>query len=162
MGTRALRAILRQDAERLAVLMPLVPRAERADARQVAVRAWQELHADAHSEANVRALVLELQKRLAGLDAGKPAHSVWRMRIVRPMPEFLRRTVVADRVLTWQRRLERRWQVGLALSAARLAWLDARVAECAPTRVAAIRPPEKASNRVSLELLHKRGRTRFS
>ena len=162
MVASALHAIVRHDAERLAALMAQIPRAERPDARQLALHAWQELEAETPSEPRLLTLAQALYTTLAPLDAGRPPLTVWQMRTARPLPEALRRTLVADRVLGWQQRFDRRWQVRMAMSAARLQWLESRVTERAPTQVAMVRPPEEAQNRESLELLHKRGRTRFS
>ncbi len=162
MDVAALQIILQQDAERLAALTPHLPRPERSEARQLTLRVWQALDAQVTEPAQVLALTLELQHTLSPIDAGKPAQPVWQMRTARPLPELLRKTLVADRVAGWQARFDRRWQVRVALSAVRLKWLESRVAERAPTHVATVRQPEEAQNRESLELLHKRGRTRFS
>ena len=162
MNTAALQAILQLDGARLAALLPTMPRAERPEARQLAVRVWQELEAATANPQNLLALTLELQQLLSPMDAGKPATPVWSMRTARPLPEVLRRTLVADRVIGWQARFDRRWQVRVALTAERMAWLQARVAARAPTQVATVRQPDEAQSRESLELLHKRGRTRFS
>ena len=161
MDVAALQAILRQDAERLATVVGQLPRGDRALARTLARRAWQALEIETADDA-LLAVTLDVQAVLAAIDGGKPLQPVWQMRVQRPWPEVLRRTLVADRVLAWQRRFDARWRVRVALSAARLQWLEARVAERAPTQVATVRAPEETQNRESLELLHKRGRSRFS
>ena len=158
----ALEAIVRQDLARLALVLPQLPRAQRPDARTLMLRAYQALEAETPGAADLLLLTLEVQQTLAPLDAGQPAQSVWHMRATHVWPETLRRTIVADRVLVWQRRFDQRFRVRMALSAARLAWLESRMSERSPTQVATVRAPEETQNRESLELLHKRGRTRFS
>lgn len=162
MDVLALQAILRHDAERLAAVVAALPREVRPDARKLAVRVWQELDARNSKAGSVLALALELQALLRSVDAGKPPRSIWQMRMARPWPEALRRTLVAERLGTWQQHLEQKWQVRLALSAARLAWLDARMAQRTSTSVAVVRQPQDDRGRDCLELLHRRGRSRFS
>ena len=162
MDRAALLAIVALDLARLTLLVPQLPRADRPHARNLALRAYQELEAATPDDLALLALLLEVQGVLAPFDAGRPPQTVWTMRASRVWPETLRRTIVADRVLAWQTRFDRRWRVRMAMSAARLAWLESRMAERAPTQVATVRAPEEKENRESLELLHKRGRTRFS
>jgi hypothetical protein len=162
MNRAALLAILGLDVARLALLLPQLPRADRPHLRNLTLRAYQELEAVTQDDVALLALTLEVQGALMPFDSGQPPQTVWTMRTSHIWPESLRRTIVADRVVAWQTRFDRRWQVRMALSAARLAWLESRVAERAPTQVATVRAPEEKQNRESLELLHKRGRTRFS
>jgi len=162
MDVAALAQILRLDVERLVALTPQLPRELRGQARGLALRAWQGLEAETQDGAALLSVLNDMHGLLAPTDAGRTTMTVWQMRVAKPEPERMRRTLVADRVAQWQARFDRRWQVRLAVSAARLQWLESRVAERAPTQVATVRQPEVAQGRDSLELLHKRGRTRFS
>ncbi len=162
MDAHALHAVLRHDAELLAARLPEMPRADRPAARQLALRAWRLLDDPKPKAPALLALLGELHAVLGVRELGKPAMAVWRMRATQPWPEVLRRTLVADRVVAWQRRFDQRWQARVALSAARIDWLEARVAGRAHTQVATVRAPTESPGREPLELLHKRGRSRFS
>ena len=117
MDAHALHAVLRHDAQLLAARLPELPRADRPTARQLALRVWQVLDDPKPEAPALLALLGELHAVLGVLELGKPAMAVWRMRATQPWPEVLRRTLVADRVVAWQQRFDRRWQVRVALSA---------------------------------------------
>ena len=162
MDCAALAKILADDLALLTLHLPHQPRADRPQLRHLTLRAYQQLAAEVLDPNLLLALTREVQNALQPLDAGRPPQTVWAMRTTRVWPEALRRTIVADRVVAWQLRFDRRWRVRMALSAARLAWLEAHIAKQSPTQVATVRAPDEKPSRESLELLHKRGRTRFS
>lgn len=155
-----LREILGADAEKLAAELQNLPRNERARARTALWQAYQELEQPKLRKKALLTSLVAIGNLMKLLEKPLPL-TVWQMRQMQPYPEVLRRTLVADRVLGWKQRYDLRWQVRMALSARRLAWWENRLGGKPPTHVATVREPEK-QDRDALELLHKRGRSRFS
>ena len=157
MDDTALTTLVRDAAQDVADRVPHLPRPARTDARALVWEAWQALtpHQPSH------ATLVMVARKLAAWRGVERLASVWEMRCQRPRPSFVRRTVVADRVRDWDVRLARKWQARLALSEVRLAWWQARVSGASLAPRPAIQPAEQQP-RAPLELLHKRGRSRFS
>ena len=157
MATQALVAVVRAEAELLATRLPHLARDERAQARQVLWVAWQALDAPRPK----RQVLGSVAHALVPWRQADAIASAWTLRKLRPHPTFIRRTLVGDPASGWANHLTHRWQPRLALSPTRLAWWEARLTGEVPVHAASIRTPEK-QDRQALELLHKRGRSRFS
>ena len=161
MDAAPLRAVLDADLAQLAARWAELPRPARPAARSLLWRGYRAI-ADARV---ARSSLCDVAAAVAGLLRSLPAPALlpaYRMRPRPPWPQILRPTLVGDRAAAWQTRLDRRWRVPVALSPERLAWFDQRVAARAPTQVATVRQPTEAGSRDALELVHKRGRSRFS
>lgn len=117
------------------------------------------------NDARVLQAELESLRRDLGEKQGdgvRPLQQVW-MRT--PMPARLDFSLPSVRLTeTVVRSAHRHFRARVAMTAARLAWFDARCSEqTAPTRVATVRQPDTAtSSRDSLELLVKVGKSKFS
>jgi hypothetical protein len=102
-------------------------------------------------------------RRQLGDDRGagaKPIAEVW---VRTPFPERPQVIAGARRAEGSLERLTARWRVRVAVDRDRLAWFEARCQESNPTRVATVRAPStEQSNRDSLELLVRKGPTKFS
>jgi hypothetical protein len=100
--------------------------------------------------------------RRCGDDRGAGARPIGQVRIHRP---FADRVVVppsARQTDQLARRVARHFKARLALTEARLKWFEDRANSQAPTSVAQVRQPDGDKDRLGLELLRKRGTSRYS
>lgn len=100
--------------------------------------------------------------RRCGDDRGAGARPIGQMRIHRP---FADRVVVppsARQTDQLARRVAGHFKARLALTEARLKWFEDRANSQAPTSVAQVRQPDGDKDRLGLELLRKRGTSRYS
>jgi hypothetical protein len=100
--------------------------------------------------------------RRCGDDRGAGAWRIGQMRIHRP---FADRVVVppsARQTDQLAQRVARHFKARLALTEARLKWFEDRANSQAPTSVAQVRQPDGDKDRLGLELLRKRGTSRYS
>ncbi len=180
----ALRGLLEEDARRLAELLRHRhgPRATRQRARTALQRAWQQLaQADpepgqAPSEAGTSgsdtadADLINAQAELASLrrhlDQAGWAAAIWpigRLLLRRPLPERFRIPASVRSRDGLIARLVRRAEVDLAISDARVQYMEERCGGGPKVRVRGIR--EGDANRLpdsNFELLRKKGQSRFS
>lgn len=100
--------------------------------------------------------------RRCGDDRGAGARPIGQMRIHRP---FADRVVVppsARQTDQLARKVAGHFRARLALTEARLKWFEDRANSQAPTSVAQVRQPDGDKDRLGLELLRKRGTSRYS
>lgn len=173
--------ILALDAQRLGQLSKdsRLDRALRAELRPLLWQLWQiaspsqpESADEAGEEPAVAAPTLaELQAlerassealRRCGDDRGGGARPIGHMRIHRPfadrvvLPPSTRQTHRLAQVVA------RHFSARLALTEARLKWFEDRANSTAPTSVAQVRQPDADKERLGLELLRKRGQSKYS
>ncbi len=175
----ALVAILQQDAELIADLARL-RRGERADrlaarlllARVYAVleppEAAQPTSADGPDPVALAAIALEaaaLRRRLAGpgWQILRPIGEVW---IREPYPEFFMQPSGATAAQRLAAQREAQFSLKLALNDQRVGWMEKRCTATQPGLLRPVRTPKTGEgNRLGaseLELLRKRGRSKFS
>lgn len=173
--------ILALDAQRLGQLSKDtgLDRALRAELRPLLWQLWQvaspaqpesadeageEPAAAAPTLAELQALVRASSEALrrCGDDRGGGARPIQHMRIHKP---FADRVVLPPSARQTQRLAQtvaRHFSARLALTEARLKWFEDRANSTAPTSVAQVRQPEADKERLGLELLRKRGQSKYS
>ena len=175
----ALVAILQEDAERIAALARL-RRGERADrlaARLLLARVYAVLEplavdhptsADAPDPVALAAIAVEvaaLRRRLAGpgWQILRPIGEVW---IREPYPEFFMRPSGATGAQRLATQREAQFSLKLALNDQRIAWMEKRCTADQPGLLRPVRTPKAGDGHrlgaSELELLRKRGRSKFS
>lgn len=102
-------------------------------------------------------------RRQLGDDRGAGARPIAEVWLRTPFPERPQVIAGALRAEVSLERLTARWRVRVAIDRERLAWFEARCQESNPTRVATVRAPStEQSNRDALELLVRKGPSKFS
>lgn len=170
------REILALDAQQLGRLAKdtRLDRALRAELRPLVWRLWQVVAPAAADEGEAPAFeptVADLKElvrvsaealRRCGDDRGGGAWPIQQMRIHKPFGD---RVVVPPSARQTQRlalTVARHFAARLALTPARLKWFEDRANSSAPTSVAHVRQPEADAERLGLELLRKRGSSKYS
>lgn len=95
-------------------------------------------------------------------DAGAGIRRLREVLIRTPHPEKPLPIEAARATERTARAVLRRFSVRVALDKKRMAWFEARCSEQDPTRVAKVRQPDEKDNREPMELLVKKGQSRFS
>jgi BMFP domain-containing protein YqiC len=169
----ALVAVMRADAEVVARAIAVLPREVKQQARTVLWRAFALIDVgggdDAAAPAPVLADLLPAAFELADLRRASGDSfpcgilRLCQVRLARPLPDRIlplagpRKTArVADAVAS-------HFRARVALTEARIAWFEARANKTPPTHVATVRQPDEAKEaRDALELLVRKGRSKFS
>ena len=168
--------ILVLDAQQIGLLSKdmRLERALRAELRPLLWRLWQVASPPAAQDGEpppeqpTAAELLDLVRlsaealRRCGDDRGAGARAIRHMRIHKP---FADRVVLPPSARQTQRlaqAVERHFSARLALTPARLKWFEDRANSSAPTSVAQVRQPEADAERLGLELLRKRGTSKYS
>ncbi len=170
-------AILADDAAFIAaaVRLPSVDKTLRQKARGLLWQAWAlvqppEPEPDADAVATpppepseILALLRTLmQLRIDLGDAGAGIRPLRQVLLRKPHPERPLPIEAARATERTARGVLGHFAVRVGIDAKRLAWFEARCSEQDPTRVAKVRPPDEKDNRQPLELLVKKGQSRFS
>lgn len=177
------RALLAVDAERLAQLArdPRVDRALRGELRPLLWQLWQTLTPPAEdasgegadgaqdaapplSVAELRALVERCAEALrrCGDDRGAGARPIGQVRIHKPFGDRVVVPPSARQTARLALTVAGHFKARLALTEARLKWFEDRANSQAPTSVAQVRQPDGDKERLGLELLRKRGTSKYS
>ncbi len=100
--------------------------------------------------------------RRCGDDRGAGAWPIGRLRIGRPFVDRVSVPPSARQTDQLALRVTRHFKARLALTEARIKWFEDRANSQAPTSVAQVRQPAAEKERLGLELLRKRGTSRYS
>jgi len=175
--SQSLTEIVREQARHLATLLRKRPgdRRSRARARDVLQQVFVLDEAEQDAKDNDPAhnkdswvevcwQLVELERQFSESDQVERCVFNWTVRV--PFPERFMRPISAYRAEQLSIRCLEHWRVNLALSEERIAWMESRCSAAQPGLLRPMRQSEATrAERLSgseLELLRKRGRSRFS
>ncbi len=168
--------ILALDAQRLGQLAkdPRLDRALRAELRPLLWQLWQVVSPELPEEGEPAATVPPIEQlqglarasaealRRCGDDRGGGARAIGQVRIHKPFADRVVLPPSARQTHRLALTVARHFSARLALTPARLKWFEDRANSSAPTSVAQVRQPEADAERLGLELLRKRGPSKYS
>ncbi len=100
--------------------------------------------------------------RLVGDDRGKGARRLAEVRIAKPFRDCIMGPPSARQTEKLATRVQQHFRARMAVTDARLAWFEQRTQQNSPTSVATVKQPAGDTDRLSLELLRKAGKSKFT
>jgi hypothetical protein len=171
-------AVMRADAEVVSQAIASLPREAKQRARTVLWRAFALIDgaggddeagsgspAHAPSVADLLPAALELAELRRAIGDGFPCGigRLHQVRIARPLPDRIVPLAGPRKTAHVARAVASHFRARVALTESRIAWFEERANKRPPTHVATVRQPDEAKEaRDALELLVRKGRSKFS